>query len=321
MTTDAARGVVARLDPVLLQHPLDRQAMSSLKRVRGFEFFLSKFVDAGVERLEYQLCAASSVRVGPRQQPSLHAHLRDACTRLGVPEPELYVSSGGLNSIATGPNHPYIVLMSGVLGLMDDAELAAVIAHEVGHIKAGHLLYKSMTSAVNFFGGVANDFSLGISKFVTTPLQVGLLTWDRWSELTADRAALLVVRDARVCLSMLMKLAAGTSGVAEPLDIDAYVDQVRAFGQEFEQTLSDRVYHFGATMQRGSLPFTIQRARALLDWSDSGGFANALAGAGDQDRRCSRCSEVLRGGTAFCGHCGARAPVSLPESPDGNEHA
>src|ERR1700694_2306998 len=114
MTIAAARGFLPRLDPVLVQHPLDRQAISSLKRVRGFEFFLSKFVDAGVERLEYQLSAASSVRVGPAQLPSLYAHLRSACDALGVAEPELYVTAGGLNSIAAGPNHPYIVLMSGV---------------------------------------------------------------------------------------------------------------------------------------------------------------------------------------------------------------
>jgi len=289
-----------------VQHPLDRQAIASLKRVRGFEFFLSRFVDAGVERMEYQLTVASSVRVGPNQLPSLHGHLRAACAVLGVPEPELYVSSGGLNSVAAGPNHPYIVLMSGVLGLMDNDELAAVIAHEVGHIKAGHLLYKSMSSAVDFFGGVANDFSLGFSKFVTTPVQVGLLTWDRWSELTADRAALLVVGEPRVCLRMLMKLAAGTTGAAEPLDTDAYIEQVRAYGQDFEQTLSDRVYHFGATMQRGSLPFTIQRARALLDWYESGGLTQALGSAGEPEPLCPTCSQLVRAGSAFCGQCGTR---------------
>jgi Zn-dependent protease with chaperone function len=306
----AAEGFPTGFDPTLIQHPLDRQAMASLKRVRGFEFFLSKFVDAGVERMEYQLSVASSVRVGPRQLPSLHRHLLAACATLGVPEPELYVCSGGLSSIATGPNHPYIVLMSGVLGLMDDDEIAAVIAHEVGHIKAGHLLYTSMASAVDFFGGVANDFSFGFSKFVTTPVQVGLLTWNRWSELTADRAALLVARDPRVCLRMLMKMAAGTTGAAEALDLDAYIDQVRAFGQDMEQTLSDRVYQFGATVQRGSLPFTIQRARALLDWFESGGFTQALAAAGELPPRCAECSQVLRTGTLFCGHCGARVPVS-----------
>ena len=80
----------------------------------------------------------------------------------------------------------------------------------------------------------------------------------------------------------------GTTGAAEPLDTDAYIEQVRAYGQDFEQTLSDRVYHFGATMQRGSLPFTIQRARALLDWYESGGLTQALGSAGAISQRVAR---------------------------------
>ena len=74
MTVDAAQERTSGIDPMLVQHPLDRQAIASLRRVRGFEFFLSKFVDAGVERMEYQLSLASSVRVGPRQLPSLYGH-------------------------------------------------------------------------------------------------------------------------------------------------------------------------------------------------------------------------------------------------------
>jgi Zn-dependent protease with chaperone function len=297
------------IDPNVLQHPLDRQALASLKRVRGFEFLVSKFVEAGVERMDYQLTAASSVRVGPRQLPMLDRHLRTACATLSVPLPELYVGVGGLSPVAAGPNHPYIVLTSGVLGLMDDAEVAAAIAHEVGHIKAGHLLYKSIASAVDFFGGVANDFSLGISKFVTTPVQLSLQTWDRWSELTADRAALVVVREPAICLSMLMKLSAGTN---VGLDLDEYIDQVRRYRQDMEPTLGDKVYQVGATMQRGSLPFTIQRASALVEWYESGGFAQALQGGAPpaSDAHCPACAQPVRAGNTFCGHCGARLTPS-----------
>jgi Zn-dependent protease with chaperone function len=306
---DAARAALpgVDLDPVLVQHPLDRQALASLRRVRGFEYFASKFVDAGVERMEYLLSVAGSIRLGPTQLPSVHRHLLHACAVLGVPEPELYLSAG-LGPIATGPNHPYIVLSSGVLGLMDDDELAAAIAHEVGHIKAGHLLYKSMASAVDFFGGVANNFSLGLSNFVMAPIQVSLVTWERWAELTADRAALLVVREPRVLLRMLMKLAAGTSGAAEPLDVDRYIEQVRGHVHDFSPTLNDRIYSFGATMQRGSLPFILQRAQAVLEWSESGEYARALAGRGEEQPRCPGCSEPVQPEHAFCVHCGARLP-------------
>ncbi len=290
------------IDLVQLQHPFDRQAIASLRRVRGFDYFMSRFVDGGVERMEYQLSVASSVRIGPRQLPSVHRHLLRACAELGVDEPELLLAAGGVTAGAAGPNHPYIVLSGGMLGLLNDDELAAFVAHEVGHIKAGHLLYKSMVKAFGFFSGVANNFSLGLSNFVTQPIQVALLTWDRWSELTADRAALLVARDERLCLSMLMKIAAGTAGVAEQLDVEAYIEDVRAHRQDLEQTLNDRVYHVGATMQRGSLPFMMQRAQALLDWAEAGGPARAVRA----QPRCSSCGEVVQASHAFCIHCGAR---------------
>jgi hypothetical protein len=294
------------IDPVQLQHPLDRQAIASLRRVRGFDYFVSRFVEGGVERMEYQLSIASSVRIGPNQLPTLYHHLLRACAILDVDEPELLLAAGGITTGAAGPNHPYIVLSSGIVGLLNDDELAAFLAHEVGHIKAGHLLYKSMVKAFGFFSGVANNFSLGLSNFVTQPIQVALLTWDRWSELTADRAALLAVREQRVCLSMLMKLAAGTAGFAESLSVDAYIDDVRGHRQDLEQTLNDRVYYVGATMQRGSLPFTTQRAQALLDWAEAGGPTRAISARIEQQPRCPACGQPVEVSHAFCTNCGAR---------------
>ena len=59
-------------------------------------------------------------------------------------------------------------------------------------------------------------------------------------------------------------------------------------------------------MQRGSLPFTIQRARALLDWYESGGLTEAAASAAEPEPQCPTCSAFVRAGSAFCGQCGAR---------------
>lgn len=300
-------------DMAALQHPLDRQAIAQLRRVRGFEFFVSKFVEAGVERMDYALSTASSLRVGPRQLPRLYGHLREACTFFGVPEPELYVSAGGPSAVAAGPNHPYVVLGSGVVDMQDD-EARAIVAHEVGHIKAGHLLYKSMAGAIDFFGDVANDLSIGFSRFVTAPIQAGLLTWERWSELTADRAALLMVPDPMVSMRVLMKQAAGTGGGSDGLDVAAFVDQVRAYTVDIEQTMGDRVYRVGATLYRGRLPFTVQRAKALLEWYDSGALAQVLAAGGAPGRTCPKCGHPVQRGHGFCGECGFRLVDPSPAS-------
>ncbi len=276
-----ARVTLAGVSPAAFQHPRDYQALTQLQRIRGFETFVSRFVSSGVERMEYTLNTAGSVRVGPSQLPRLYAHLAQACAALGVPEPELYVSDGGASSFASGQNRPYIVLMSGLLDLLDDDELLAAVAHDVGHIKAGHLLYKSMASAVSFFGEIAGDLSLGLSRYLTAPLQAGLLAWDRQSEFTADRAALLVTQDSRVCLSLLMKLAAGGSRLTEQLNLDAFIEQVRAYDLDADATIGDRFYRFAAGMYQyqGSGPFAVLRARALLEWIESGEYRRLLAAA------------------------------------------
>ena len=41
----------------------------------------------------------------------------------------------------TGTSSPFIVLTSGLIDLLGDEELSFVVGHELGHIKAGHVLY------------------------------------------------------------------------------------------------------------------------------------------------------------------------------------
>src|SRR5437588_5556030 len=129
------------IDPTAFQHPLDRQATDQLSKLKGFDTFMGKFIEYGFERIEYVLNIASSVRVGPRQLPKLHEMLQQSCAVLDLSEPELYVSEGGVNALTSGANNPYIVLQSGLIDLMDDDEVMAVIAHELGHIKCKHVLY------------------------------------------------------------------------------------------------------------------------------------------------------------------------------------
>jgi hypothetical protein len=120
------------------QHPLDRQATENLKKVKGFDWIVGKFIEYGFERIEYITHIGSGIRVGPKQMAMHYAMLRECCETLDIPEPEMYVMEGGVNAFTAGHNHPFIVLETGLLELMDDDETMAVIAHELGHIKCGH---------------------------------------------------------------------------------------------------------------------------------------------------------------------------------------
>lgn len=300
------------IDVTAFQHPLDRQATDQLRKLKGFDTFMGKFIEYGFERIEYVLNIASSVRVGPRQLPKLHEMLQQSCAVLDIPEPELYVSQGGVNALTSGSNNPYIVLQGGLVDLMDDDEVMAVIAHELGHIKCRHVLYKCMARWIGLAGAIIGEMSLGIGGLLVKPLEMALLAWDRRSELSADRASLLALQEARPCINMLMKLAGGTTRLAGQMDPEEFLTQVRSYSDDMDHNTTDRVYRFLAGMYKGTHPFAIERAKALNDWIDSPEFEQILAGNYTRaaqpvtDGRCSKCGTFAQPGFVFCAGCGER---------------
>jgi hypothetical protein len=100
-------------------------------------------------------------------------------------------------------------------------ELTAVLGHELGHVKSGHMLYHTVAEILG--GGIGFSASLLGVSIVSVPVRLALLSWHRESEVTADRSSLLVVRDIAVVKSFMTKLAAwssrGTSSL-NPLDIE-----------------------------------------------------------------------------------------------------
>ncbi|WOD37438.1 M48 family metalloprotease [Nodosilinea sp. E11] len=83
--------------------------------------------------------AAFKAKPTPRDDaPELYARLDQLCDRAGIPTPALYlVPSESPNAFATGrdPNHAAIALTEGIIDLLPDDELDAVIAHELTHVR------------------------------------------------------------------------------------------------------------------------------------------------------------------------------------------
>jgi Zn-dependent protease with chaperone function len=299
------------LPATAFQHPLDRQATENLRKLKGFDWLAGKFVEYGIERIEYVNHIGGGVRVGPRQMKKHYAMLLECCDILDVPEPELYIMQGGVNAFTSGHNHPFIVVQTDLLELMTDDEVMAVIAHEVGHIKCGHVLYKTMARGLKPFIEIAGRATLGIGGLVGSGIEAGLAAWNRRSELSSDRAALLVMQDAAPCLSMLMKLAGGTRHHAEWLDVEQFLNQARAYREGLDQSMSDRFYRFLANV--GSThPFAVERARMLDEWVNSAEYNQILAGQYNipalvvQTALCPNpnCAHPVLPSVMFCGECG-----------------
>lgn len=287
--TDAAkpptskRTIFKDIDPAVIRHPLDRAATEQLTRLQGFDTLVKKYIEYGSERIYRVLNNASSVKVGPKQMPSLHQMLREGCAALDIPEPELYVRQGPvMNASTLGHTKPFIVLNSGLLN-MDDEEVMTAIAHELGHIKCSHVLYLTMGYDIDLLIAIAKEFLPGIGHLIGMSMQwtvaIALLNWKRRAELSADRAALLVMQDPRPCISMLAKLACGASKLASELDAEEFLRQASSYVEEGDSGFSNRFYRFIVNAWfKGSHPFAVERAKYLNDWIDSPECDQILAG-------------------------------------------
>jgi Zn-dependent protease with chaperone function len=218
------------------------------------------------------------VKVTPTQCPDLHAKLQVVCTTLGVDLPDLFVQQNPIvNAFTTGVEKPLIVLHSGLLEHLTDDEVLAVIAHEVGHIQAEHVLY---LTAARLFEALANASvsrlvpgSEIIKALIAIGINSSLMAWARRAELSCDRAALLVVQDPHVVGRTMMKLAGGTS--ASRMDYEQFLEQ----GREFQKNCDDNALdNFWASVINAGLthPFPIWRVSEIIKWHESGEYDEVM---------------------------------------------
>ena len=243
------------------QHPQDQQATEALAGIPGLDLLVSKVMEYGLERLYYLENIADNVRVTPRMLPRLHRYLGWGCRILDVDEPELYVTlDPNPNAFTYGHKSPFIVLTSGLIDLLGDEELSFVIGHELGHIKAGHVLYTVL----------ARNIATIISAIgqATQGLVFALHDWYRKAELTADRAGLLCVQNLEPCLTVFMKLAGGAGRLWAEMDHAEFIRQIQDY-EEADRSNLTRAYKMFLTAWR-THPFPILRAKELDAWHGDG---------------------------------------------------
>ena len=94
--------------------------------------------------------------VNQGQAPELHAVVQDLAIRADIPTPKVYIiPEEAPNAFATGrnPQNGIVAVTEGLLRILDRREIAAVIAHELGHIKHRDTLI--MAIAATFAGALS----------------------------------------------------------------------------------------------------------------------------------------------------------------------
>lgn len=108
-------------------------------------FFYLAFIVGGVYALmQYFLAAklavgmAGAKQIKKQDDPRLFRIVENLTIATGMPMPKIYIiEDQAPNAFATGrdPKHAIVCASRGLLEIMDDSELEAVMAHELGHVK------------------------------------------------------------------------------------------------------------------------------------------------------------------------------------------
>jgi Zn-dependent protease with chaperone function len=297
------------INPTAFEHPLDRSALEALRKTPGLDKLFKKLASLHFERQVRLHFTADSLRLSPRQCPDIYRLLREASAVLDMPEPELYLmQTPQPNAFAIGMDRYTIVLTSGLVDLMTEEELRAVIGHELGHIKSGHMLYRTIAIFLTLVGLVAAR-NLPFVNLLSQALLYAFYDWFRKSELTADRAGLLVAQDPEVAVRVLLKLAGGAQRTVGQLNLEEFLKQADDY-EDMDESLLNILYKFEMTRFQ-THPFPALRAREIHRWGQAEEYRDILRGnyarveTAAADRRCPRCAAVVENPLfKFCPECG-----------------
>lgn len=255
------------------RHPLDLEATNALKQIPGFDLLIRNAIGSIGEQFFYLNNIASSILVGQNQLPEIHDLLLEACKVLDLEPPQLYVQQNptpNAYTFAMRGEKPFIMLHTSLIEMLTPEETQAVIAHELGHLKCEHGVYLTMANVMV----LATNLLPGWGTMIAQSLQERILQWVRCAEFSCDRAALLATQNPRTIMSVLMKLAGGSPTLAPQLNLDAFIDQAKAYDQASDRGLGETL----RTLQTAQLshPVPVIRAREIERWASSAQYQNLL---------------------------------------------
>jgi Zn-dependent protease with chaperone function len=168
------------------EHPADRGALTALRELRGFDDVVKAFFGMWNERGFRLSFLAGSIRVDHRQYPRVYQRFAEAAATLDVAElPELYVSqSPVINGQAIGMDKPFIVITTAAVEKLDDEELRALLGHEIGHVRSGHAVYKTIMMILTRWA--ASLSWLPVGAIALRAIIAAMFEWWRKAELSAD---------------------------------------------------------------------------------------------------------------------------------------
>ena len=273
-----------RIPGSAFQHPDDRAASQALEHVpffsELFKFLNGNYFDQKT-RMEHLLY---NMRLGPNQGAHLYDKMILAARILDIDiVPELYLSNYPLiYTYSSGVKAPSITLSQGCLTMLSEAEQLAWLSHELGHLKCQHGTNRALATVVATVGvsGISTVIPV-VGAAAVYGITAGLTRWSQMAEFSADRAALLVVQDAKVVANAIAKMAGFHESMVPGFSFEALIQQLDDYAQydqnEFQSLVKLQKVLLDSLGQAW-LPSPILRIKRILDWGQSDHYKDILAG-------------------------------------------
>jgi len=176
--------------------------------------------------------------VTEQEAPELYRIVRELTQINQMPMPRIYLSDMMQpNAFATGrnPDHAVVAVTRGILEILDERELRAVLAHELSHVANRDILIGSIAAAIGmsitflarfafWFGG--DDRGGGgilglLLAWVLAPIAAAIIQMavSRSREYQADESGAILSRDPDALASALRKLEAAANKVPVPASV------------------------------------------------------------------------------------------------------
>ena len=172
---------------------------------------------------------ATAIRLTREMAPDIH-DIIDTCRHvLGIEAPlETYVYPEPMfNAAAVAPERGrlFLLLSSALLEAFEPDEVRFVVGHELGH----HLFEHHRIPVAALLGGATR---------IDAALALQLFSWQRYAEISADRAGLVTAGGLDPTARALFKLASGLRGDRVKVRVDQFLAQAGDLRQEAQRPAS-----------------------------------------------------------------------------------